>query len=267
MTDTAGSDQAGESTWWSSMFSMEGVAIVTGASSGIGAHAAELFARAGMTVVAAARRTERLADLASRVDGVVAHRCDVGVDEDLRELAEFAASLGPVSLLVNNAGISDAVTPAEAQDPGQFRRVVEINLNATFVLSALVAGRAIERGHALHIVNIASIHGLVAGAPNAQAAYAASKAGVIGLTRELAGQWARRSITVNAIAPGYFHTELTDLMFESEESGLRYIRRNTMVGRPGELRELDGTLLLLGSSAGSYLTGQTIAVDGGWTAR
>lgn len=250
-----------------SVFGLDGVAVVTGASSGIGAHAAELLAQSGMTVVAAARRADRLAALAERLPSVVPCRCDVGSDEDLRNLADTAAALGPVTVLINNAGISDAVTPAETQDPAQFRSVVEINLNATFVLSALMARSAMERDHRLSVINIASIHGLVAGAPNAQAAYAASKAGVIGLTRELAGQWARRKVVVNAIAPGYFHTELTDVMFESEDAGLRYIRRNTMVGRPGELHELDGVLLLLASTAGSYLTGQTIAVDGGWTAR
>jgi NAD(P)-dependent dehydrogenase (short-subunit alcohol dehydrogenase family) len=107
----------------------------------------------------------------------------------------------------------------------------------------------------------------VAAAPNAQAAYAASKGGLVNLTRELAAQWAKHRIRVNAIAPGYFETELTEAMFASEDAGLRYIRRGTLLGRPGELRELDGPLLLLASDAGSYLTGQTIAVDGGWTAR
>jgi NAD(P)-dependent dehydrogenase (short-subunit alcohol dehydrogenase family) len=115
------------------------------------------------------------------------------------------------------------------------------------------------------IVNIASIHGLVAAAPNCQAGYVASKAGVIGLTKELAAQWARQEIRVNAIAPGYFLTELTEQMLSSE-SGVAFVGRNTPMRRVGELHELDGAVLLLASAAGSYITGQTIAIDGGWTA-
>lgn len=248
-------------------FRLDGVAIVTGASSGIGAHITTLLASQGMTVFAAARRLDRLESLAGENSRIIPFRCDVGCDDDLRALASAAAERGPITVLVNNAGISDAVIRAEDQDPAQFRNVVDINLNATFVLSAAVAKFVIASGGTCSMVNIASIHGLVAGAPNAQAAYVASKAGVVGLTRELAGQWARNGINVNAIAPGYFHTELTDVMFASEDGGLRYIRRNTMLGRPGELTELDGLVLLLSSQAGSYITGQTIPVDGGWTAR
>ncbi len=248
-------------------FRLDGVAIVTGASSGIGAHITTLLASQGMTVFAAARRLDRLESLAGEDSRIIPFRCDVGCDDDLRALASAAAERGPITVLVNNAGISDAVIRAEDQDPAQFRNVVDINLNATFVLSAAVAKFVIASGGTCSMVNIASIHGLVAGAPNAQAAYVASKAGVVGLTRELAGQWARNGINVNAIAPGYFHTELTDVMFASEDGGLRYIRRNTMLGRPGELTELDGLVLLLSSQAGSYITGQTIPVDGGWTAR
>ena len=106
-----------------------------------------------------------------------------------------------------------------------------------------------------------------AAAPNAQAAYAASKGGLVMLTRELAAQWAKHRIRVNSIAPGYFETELTEAMFVGEDAGLRYIRRNTLLGRAGDLDELDGPLLLLASDAGTYITGQTLAVDGGWTAR
>ena len=248
-------------------FRLDGVAIVTGASSGIGAHITTLLASQGMTVFAAARRLDRLESLAGENSRIIPFCCDVGCDDDLRALASAAAERGPITVLVNNAGISDAVIRAEDQDPAQFRNVVDINLNATFVLSAAVAKFVIASGGTCSMVNIASIHGLVAGAPNAQAAYVASKAGVVGLTRELAGQWARNGINVNAIAPGYFHTELTDVMFASEDGGLRYIRRNTMLGRPGELTELDGLVLLLSSQAGSYITGQTIPVDGGWTAR
>jgi NAD(P)-dependent dehydrogenase (short-subunit alcohol dehydrogenase family) len=116
------------------------------------------------------------------------------------------------------------------------------------------------------IVNIASILGLVAAAPFNQASYAASKGGVVNLTRELACQWARRGVRVNAIAPGWFPTEMTaEGLFEDERS-LNYVRRTCPMGRPGEPHELDGVLLLLAGESSSYITGQTIAVDGGWTA-
>ena len=119
------------------------------------------------------------------------------------------------------------------------------------------------------MINISSIHGTAASAPNHQAAYVASKAGLIGLTKELAGQWARHGVRVNAIAPGYFETELTEEMFSGEhaEGGQRYIQRGTMLRRAGVEGELDGALLLLAGDAGSYLTGETITVDGGWLAK
>jgi NAD(P)-dependent dehydrogenase (short-subunit alcohol dehydrogenase family) len=123
----------------------------------------------------------------------------------------------------------------------------------------------IEQG-AGSIINIASIHGLCAGAPNNQAAYTAAKGGVINLTRELAVQWARKGIRVNAIAPAYFETEVTAAMFDDERS-MAWIRRNTPMGRPGALHELDGALLYLAGDASSYVTGTTLTVDGGWTAR
>jgi NAD(P)-dependent dehydrogenase (short-subunit alcohol dehydrogenase family) len=116
------------------------------------------------------------------------------------------------------------------------------------------------------IVNLASIFGLVASAPVAQASYNASKAAVINLTRELAGQWARRGVRVNALAPGFFASEMTAELWADERS-MKWIRRNTPLGRPGEPHELDGALLFLASDASSYVTGHALAVDGGWTSR
>lgn len=247
-------------------FALDGVAIVTGASSGIGEHFTRLLAARGMTVVAAARRLDRLEHLADEVAGVVPCRCDVADDADLAALVEAATAVGPLTVLVNNAGISDAPVKAIDEDPAEFRRVVEVNLNATFVLSSLTASTMVAAATSGSIVNIASIHGLVASAPNAQTGYVASKAGVLGLTRELAAQWARHDIRVNAIAPGYFLSELTAEMLESD-SGLAFVERNTLLRRPGAVHELDGALLLLASAAGSYITGQTLSVDGGWTVR
>jgi NAD(P)-dependent dehydrogenase (short-subunit alcohol dehydrogenase family) len=250
-------------------FRLDGrVAIVTGASSGIGHRFCQVLAEQGATVIAAARRAERLDELARGHDAIHAAACDVADDEQLRWLVERAVGdFGRIDVVVNNAGTTDAVTAAEHEDPAQFRAVVEVNMNACFVLAAAAARQMIVQETGGSIVNIASVHGLVAAAPNAQAAYAASKGGLVNLTRELAAQWAKHRIRVNAIAPGYFETELTAAMFVGEDAGLRYIRRNTLLGRPGELHELDGPLLLLASDAGNYITGQTIAVDGGWTAR
>jgi len=250
-------------------FRLDGqVAIVTGASSGIGRRFSQVLAEQGATVLAAARRVDRLEALDGTHERIHAAGCDVADDAQLEALVDRAVGeFGRIDIVVNNAGTTDAVTAAEHQDPAQFRHVVEINMNACFVLAAAAARQMIVQESGGAIVNIASVHGLVAAAPNAQAAYAASKGGLVNLTRELAAQWAKHRIRVNAIAPGYFETELTEAMFVGEDSGLRYIRRNTLLGRPGNLDELDGPLLLLTSDAGTYITGQTIAVDGGWTAR
>src|SRR5690606_6208546 len=140
-----------------------------------------------------------------------------------------------------------------------------VNLTAVFVLCRLVGPHMIERGQG-SIINLSSVHGVVASTPNRQLAYDASKGGVTLLTRELACQWARKGVRVNALAPGYFETELTGPMFVSE-SGRAWLERESPLGRAGRLDELDGALLLLASDAGSYLTGHTLLVDGGWTAR
>ena len=250
-------------------FGLDGkVAIVTGASSGIGHRFSQVLADRGATVLAAARRVDRLEKLAATDDRIHAAGCDVADDAQLLALVDRAVDeFGHVDIVVNNAGTTDAVTPAEHQDPSEFRRVVDINMNACFVLASAAARQMIVQEDGGSIINVSSIHGLVAAAPNAQAAYAASKGGLVMLTRELAAQWAKHRIRVNSIAPGYFETELTEAMFVGEDAGLRYIRRNTLLGRAGDLDELDGPLLLLASDAGTYITGQTIAVDGGWTAR
>lgn len=247
-------------------FRLDGqVAIVTGASSGIGAQTARTFASVGATVVAAARRADRLEALAADVDGIVPVACDVLDDDACRRLVETTvADHGRIDVLVNNAGASDP-EPAIDHDIGAFRRVVALDLTACFLLAQLCARHMRERESG-SIVNVASIHGLVGSAPNTQAGYNAAKGGLVNLTRELALDWARYGIRVNAVAPGYIATELTDGMI-AEESGRTWIERNTPLRRPGEVTELDGAMLLLASSAGSYITGTTIVVDGGWVAR
>jgi NAD(P)-dependent dehydrogenase (short-subunit alcohol dehydrogenase family) len=243
------------------------VAIVTGASSGFGARFARVLAAAGASVVAAARREERLSALADEVPAVVPVRCDVADDESCRALvATTRERFGRIDVLVNNAGASDAPERVEAEDPARYRSVMDVNINACFVLCSLVGPSMIEQRSG-SVINIGSVHGQVGSSPNNQAAYVVSKHAVVGLTRELALQWARHNIRVNCIAPGYFETELTATMFEAEEQGLGWITRNTPMRRAGQEGELDGVLLYLASDASTYCTGQVICVDGGWTAR
>ena len=253
------------------LFDLRGkVAIVTGASSGLGEGFARTLVDAGATVVAAARRLDRLEVLAKELDGagpgrVVPVACDVTSDDDRRRLVETAAGLtGHLDILVNNAGMPGPPY-AEQETPEGFAGLLDLNLASGFHLASLVASTVAE-GTSVSIVNISSVIGLVSTAPIGGASYAASKAGILGLTRELAGQWGRRGIRVNAIVPGWFDTEMTDGLFDNEKSA-GWVRRNTMLGRGGEPGEVDGALLFLASPASSYVTGHALVVDGGWTAR
>lgn len=243
-------------------------AIVTGASSGLGARFARVLHAAGATVVVAARRTERLADLSAELHGerLVTVTCDVTLDVHLEHLVATALEVGGgrVDVLVNNAGVSNIV-PAEDEAYDDFRQVVDVNLNALFRLSQLCARPMLEQGSG-SIVNIASMLGLVGSAPIKQASYCASKGAVVNLTRELGCQWARKGLRVNAIAPGWFPSEMTEDMW-GDGSSEAFIARTAPMARAGAEHELDGALLFLASDASSYVTGQIIAVDGGWTAR
>lgn len=224
------------------------------------------LAAGGMRVIAAARRLERLEALASSTSDVIAMRADVTNEADLDALVEAAyEQTGRLDVIVNNAGKSDAPTKAEEETAAEFASVIDINLNSCFLLARTAAAAMIKNQAPGSIINIASVHSFVSSSPNNQAAYVASKTGLLGLTRELAGQWARHNIRVNCIAPGYFPTELTDSMMEEGSSGLGFITKRTPMRRPGRLEELDGALLLLASDASTYLTGQTVTVDGGWT--
>jgi NAD(P)-dependent dehydrogenase (short-subunit alcohol dehydrogenase family) len=255
------------------LFDLTGkVAIVTGASSGLGEGFARTLCAAGATVVAGARRLDRLEVLAKEYDGtapgqgrVVPVRCDVTSDPDRAHLVEVAAAVsGHVDVLVNNAGMP-GVPHAEDETVEGFAALLELNLSAGFHLATRVAAVATE-GRDVSIINISSVIGLVSTAPIGGASYAASKSGVIGLTRELAGQWGRRGIRVNAIVPGWFDTEMTDGLFTNDKSA-GWVRRNTMLGRGGAPGEVDGALLFLASAASTYVTGHSLVVDGGWIAR
>jgi NAD(P)-dependent dehydrogenase (short-subunit alcohol dehydrogenase family) len=248
------------------VFDLTGCTVVlTGASSGLGARFARVLSAAGAHVHAAARRLERVSAVAADDERITAVRCDVTDAGDRERLVEAAAArTGRVDVLVNCAAVPGR-PDTDSESAGDFAKVLETNLVAPYDLCRLVAERAeIDRGAA--VVNVASILGLVSGAPLAGAGYAASKAGLIGLTRELAGQWGRRGIRVNALAPGWFHTDMNDAVFTDERSAA-WVNRNAMLRRPGLPSELDGALLYLASPASSYCTGQVLVVDGGWTAR
>lgn len=241
------------------------VAVVTGASAGLGDGFARTLAGAGATVVAAARRMSRLEKLAADVPGLVPVECDVTRAEDRERLIATAAAInGGIDVLVNNAGMAgppDALT--ETAD--EFNAIIDLNLTAGFRL-AVDTVKSLPAHRGASIINISSVVGLVSTAPIGGAGYAASKAAVIGITRELAGQWGRRGVRVNALVPGWFDTEMTDGLFSNEKSA-GWVRRNTMLGRGGREGEVDGALLFLASDASSYVTGNALAVDGGWTAR
>jgi NAD(P)-dependent dehydrogenase (short-subunit alcohol dehydrogenase family) len=246
------------------LFRLDGrVAIVTGASSGLGVAFAQGLAEAGADVVLGARRADRLEQTAELVRATgrraVTVATDVSDPAACTALVEAARDqLGKVDVLVNNAGIGTAV-PATRETPEQFRSVIDVNLNGSYWM-AQACGRVMQPGSS--IINISSVLGLTtAGLP--QAAYAASKAGLVGLTRDLAQQWTgRKGIRVNAVAPGFFASEMTE---QYPEGYLDLVSHRVLAGRQGDPAELAATVVFLASEAAAYITGQTLAVDGGVT--
>ncbi|MEU1981904.1 glucose 1-dehydrogenase [Nocardia sp. NPDC019395] len=239
------------------------VAIVTGASSGLGRQFATAMAQRGAYVVAVARRKDPLLALVDQFpEHILAVSADVTKDDEIRDVIDRTVEWrGAIDIVVNNAGIT-SIQPAEDEDPETFGKVIDVNLIALYRLCHLAGRRMLEQGRGT-IINIASINGLVASWSIPEAGYCASKGAVISLTRELAAQWADRGIRVNALAPGYFRSELTEELFTSS-AGERRFRRMPM-RRGGREDELNGALVFLASDASSYMTGQTLVIDGGWT--
>ena len=246
------------------LFHLDGkVVIVTGASSGLGVSFAQGFAEAGADVVLGARRVEKMTGAAALVEQagrrVCTRKTDVADPDQCQQLVDAAmAEFGRVDVLINNAGVGTAV-PATRETANEFRSVVDVNLHGSYWM-AQACGRVMQPGSS--IINIASVLGLTtAGLP--QAAYSASKAAVIGLTRDLAQQWSgRKGIRVNAIAPGFFASEMTD---ELKPGYLDGLMPRIIMGRLGDAAELAATAVWLASPASGYVTGQTIVVDGGLT--
>ena len=245
-------------------FRLDGkVALVTGASSGLGVAIAQCLAEAGADVVLGARRLDRLQETKALVEATgrraLAVQTDVTDPEQCTAMVAAAVeAFGKDNVLVNNAGLGWAA-PATRETPEQFRRVIDINLNGQYWMAQAFA-RAVTEGGSL--VNISSVLGLKA-SHVPQAAYCASKAALIGLTRDLAAQWtSRKGIRVNAIAPGYFPSEMTD---EMQEGSDELIKAVTPAGRLGEPHEIGDACVFLASDASSYITGITLPVDGGMT--
>lgn len=242
-------------------------AIVTGASRGLGVSFARGLAKAGCDLIVAARDMDRLRDVARDLEqygGRVAPlQTDICRQQDVESMVQRSVSeFGKIDVLVNNAGIS-AVAEAEAMTRDEWQSVIDTNLTALFFCAQCVARQMLRRGSG-KIINIASMYGISASSYVSQASYVTSKAGVLGLTRELAVEWAPRGVQVVALAPGFFRSDQTIWAFEqNKELGAKLLAKVPM-GRMGKLEELEGTIVYLGSPASDYMTGQALILDGGF---
>ncbi len=249
------------------LFDLSGrTAIVTGGSRGLGEEMAEGLAEAGASLMLCARREQWLTPALDafrsrgfKVEGMV---CDVADAAQVQAVVDkTVAAFGKIDILINNAGIAWAAEP-ETMPLDKWQKVIETNLTGTFLFSQ-AAGKEMLRRQSGCIISVASIAGMIGSVSTSHwAGYAASKAGIVGLTRELAATWGRSNIRVNAIAPGYFHSRLADPAIVHAEP---QIKATSPIPRVGEAGELKGVAVFLASDAASYITGQTIIVDGGRT--
>lgn len=252
-----------------SLFNLKGrVAVVTGASSGLGKRFAEVLAKQGADIAIVARRLDRLQENAKEIEklGVkcLPVQCDASIESDVvSAVAKIVAHFGKIDILVNNAGIAMGGN-CENTTGEDFRKVIDINLNGVFYFAREVGKNMIAYKYG-RIINIASMLGLVGNTFNACLSYHASKGAVVNFARGLAAEWAKYNITVNNIGPGYFESEMTGNFIEAKEFE-DYVGYSCCLGRTGRIDELDTTLPFLAANGSSYITGQTIYVDGGWTA-
>lgn len=251
-----------------SLFDLTGrVAIVTGGSRGLGLEMAEGLAEAGARLMLCARREEWLlpavADLRGRGVTVEGLTCDVAKPDQVQAVVDRTlATYGRIDILVNNAGVTWAAPP-EDMPVDKWQQVIDVNLTGAFLFSQAAGREMLKAGYG-RIINVSSIAGIIASVKGPHyAAYAASKAGLMGLTRELAATWGRQGIRVNAIAPGYFHSRLADGAIAMVEPELKAI---SPMGRVGAAGELKGVVVFLAADASNYITGQVMVVDGGWSA-
>ena len=249
------------------LFDLSGkTAVVTGGSRGIGKEMAEGLAEAGASLMLCARRAEWLDETVEEfrgrgfnVEGIL---CDVAKPDQVEAVVSATIEkFGSLDVLINNAGVSWGAMP-EDMPLEKWQQVLDVNLTGCFLFAQAAGRRMLKQGSG-SIINIASISGITSSANGPfYAGYVASKAGLIGLTRELAASWGRKGIRVNAIAPGFFHSRLADAVIDLYE---RSIQENNVIPRVGDEGELKGVAVFLASDASSYVTGQTIAVDGGMT--
>lgn len=251
-----------------SMFDLTGkAAIVTGVSRGLGISFARGLAKAGCNLIISARSLDRLNASAREVGQygtrVVPVQTDVCNPAEVETMVQSAVrEFGKLDVLVNNAGIS-AVADAESMSHDQWQSVIDTNLTGLFHCAQAAGRRMLQQGFG-KIINIASMYAISASSCVSQASYVASKSGVLGLTRELAVEWAPRGLQVVALAPGFFRSDQTVWAFEENQELGRKLLAKVPAGRLGRLEELEGTIVYLASSAADYMNGQALIIDGGF---
>ncbi|HBT95043.1 MAG TPA: short-chain dehydrogenase [Coriobacteriia bacterium] len=252
------------------LFDLSGkVALVTGASSGLGVQFAKALANQGAKIAIVARRQEKLEAVKAEIESeygvdVFATTCDVLDVENIKTaIAAIKDHFGRIDILINNAGTA-RVAPAEEQSDDDWKAVIDTNLNAVYYVAREV-GKVMKEQRYGKIVNLGSLHSAVSFTGMGISAYCASKGGVLMLTKELAAEWAQYGITVNAIGPAYFPSEMTSGVM-GDEKFLGLIKASCPMGRPGKTGELNGAVIYFASDASSYTTGQILWIDGGWTA-
>lgn len=252
----------------SKLFDISGkVAVVTGASSGLGRQFALALAREGAKVAIVARRADRLEQVKKEVEALgtecYSHLCDVTKPEQVAQtVADIEQHFGRIDILVNNAGLGLA-EPAEASSDDMWTRMMDTNINGVFYFAREV-GKVMLKQKYGRVINIGSIHSTVAMKGSPLSAYATTKGAVLMMTKALANEWAAHGITVNAIGPAYFPSEMTAGVLGNDDAR-NFISGFCPMGRPGKDGELDGALIYFASDASSYTTGQLLQVDGGWT--